>query len=244
MNLSVEIKPDFEGTISITDYTKDTDEYISEDVEEVLSQYYSFKYSETCTINLLKYASSKGEELINVLYSPHISDGDSIRIPLDKDGYYIVEHFILPTTDWLEKVKDLDLSAYNAIYVTDGANVYKYLSGELYVVNPLEVIEVNPYHTTISIAKYQVFSIDRLKHCYVETAKKIMDNYGGKCATIDDTDRFNRDFLWMTLNVISYYLEWDQYSNAQLVLENIGCNNLCPDTSGVQAKGKSCGCRK
>lgn len=244
MNLSVEIKPDFEGTISITDYTREFDEYVNEDVQEVLPRYFNFKYSQTCTINVLKYVSSNGEELMNVFFSSHISEADSLRIPLPKDGYYIVEHFVLPTVDWLNNVKDQDLSIYNGIYITDGSNIYKYLSNELYVVNPIEVMEVNPENTTISIVKYKVFSIDRLKHCYTKIARNILNSYGGRCSSIDSVDRFNRDFLWMTLNVISYYLEWGKYSEAQLVLESLGCYNFCPDEGIFNVENTSCGCKK
>ena len=45
MNLYVEIRPDLENTISITDFTQETDEYISEDIQEALLHYYNFKYS-------------------------------------------------------------------------------------------------------------------------------------------------------------------------------------------------------
>lgn len=244
MQLSVEIKPDFHGSISITDYTQEMNEYIAEDIEQVLPSYDHFKYSQTCTINAISYISSKGEELINIYYSNHRIDNDSIRIPLQKDGYYIVEHIVLPTVEWFNLVKDQDLSYYNMIYVTDGRFVYKYINGELIKTNPIEILQVNPYLTTISSSKFQVFSIDRLKHCYAKIARKIMDNYAGKCAKIDDTERFNRDFLWMTLNVISYYLEWDMYTEAQLVLEDMACNNFCPDSGEFKGGTKSCGCQK
>lgn len=244
MNLSVEIKPDFEGTISITDYTREFDEYINEDVQDVLPRYYNFKYSQTCTINVLKYVSSKGEELINVFFSPHISEADSLRIPLPKDGYYTVEHLVLPTLEWLDSVKNQDLSIYNGIYVTDGNNIYKYFQDELYVVDPNEPVEVNPESTTISIVKYKVFSIDRLKHCYAKISRTILNSYGGRCSSIDSTDRFNRDFLWMTINVISYYLEWNRYSEAQLILESLSCYEFCPDEGIFNIEGQSCGCKK
>ena len=248
MKLSVEIKPDFKGTISITDYTRGItpEEYISEeqDQEEGLISYHKFKYSQTCTINVLKYISVKEEQLLNVFYSPHIHESDSIRIPLDRDGFYAIYHLVLPTIEWLDVAKGDDLKHYNLIYVTDGHQIYKYYDGNLFVVNPIEVIEVNPYNTTISISNFEIFSIDWLKHCYASASRQIMDAYRGKCPTIDSTMKFNRDFLWMTINVIEYYLEWGMYSEAQMVLEDLRCHQFCPESTEISKDKKSpCGCR-
>ena len=244
MNLSVDIKPDFEGTISITDYTRDFDEYIPEESTSVLTQYDSFKYSESCTINILQYISTKSKKLINVFYSLHQEESDSIRLPLPKDGYYSIHHLVLPTLKWLDSVKDEDLSWYNSIYVTDGKLIYRYYNGNLIQENPLLLTEVNPYKTTISISSFQIFSIDRLKHCYASISRQIMNNYVGKCSSIDSNLKFNRDFLWMTLNVISYYLEWDKYSEAQIVLEDLKCHNFCPEANPFKIENVSCGCQK
>lgn len=244
MNLTVEIKPDFNGTISVTDYSQEFGEYIPEETEGVLTRYFNYKYSQSCTINILKYISTKEEQLINVLYSPHISEADSIRIPLKQDGFYSVYHLVLPTIEWFNLVKDADLSEYNLIYVTDGQNIFRYFNGELLIVDPLEIIEVNPESTTISISNYQIFSIDRLKHCYAAVSRQILDNYVGKCQSIDQTLKFNRDFLWMTLNVISYYLEWDKYSEAQIVLEDLKCHHFCDDEVSFKNENVSCGCSK
>ena len=60
MNLSIEIKPDFNGTISIIDYTQEIEgEYIPEDVETPLLKYYNFKYSQTCTLDVIKAITTK-----------------------------------------------------------------------------------------------------------------------------------------------------------------------------------------
>lgn len=245
MNLSVEIRPDLENTISITDLTQETDEYIAEDVVEALLHYYNFKYSQTCTINVVKAITSQQEELLNVFYSQHTTESDSIRVILPRDGFYSVDHLVLPTTEWLESVKDYDLSEYLFIYVTDGIQTYKYQDDQLIPVDIEEVIEVNPERTTISISRFKVFNIDGLKRCYTEAARQILNNAVTRCKTIDDTLRFNRDFLWMTINVINYYLEWNLYSEAQIVLENIGCTNLCPNTESLYSPTKSgCGCHQ
>lgn len=243
MNLSIEIKPDFNGTISIIDYTQEIEgEYIPEDVETPLLKYYNFKYSQTCTLDVIKAITTKEEKLINVLFTDHDSPTDSVRVPLPHDGFYSVDHLVLPTLDWLEAVKDEDLSTYKAIYVTDGINIYKYFEEQLIPVLVDEILEINPEETTLSIARYKVFSIDKLKRCYASVARSIM-NSAPKCGNIDETLKFNRDFLWMTINVINIYLERDLYSEAQITLENLGCYNFCPDIlKSTTNKNNSCGC--
>lgn len=243
MNLHVEIKPDFKGTISITDYTEEFGEYISEDVEFVLPRYYHFKYSDTTTINVLRYISSNDEELINVVYSKHDTESDSVRLPLSKDGHYIVDHIVLPTYEWYEKVKNEDLSEYRTVYFTANNSVYKVSNGVIEETDIAELIQINPRRTTISCEHFDVFSIDRLKHCFASAARDIMSNYTKNCQSAS-LSTFDRDFLWMTINVIKYYLEWGQYSEAQLVLEDLTCHDFCPNEGMFKPRNSSCGCRK
>ena len=244
MQLSAEIKQDFDGTIQVTDYTRDPvfDQYLSEDDPSVLVSYDKFKYSQTCTINVLKYQSSKEEMLVNVLYSTHTEESDSMRIPLFKDGYYTVDHIVLPTIEWWEQVKNENLTWYSIIYVTDGFSIYKAVNGELEHVDSVEITEVNPERTTISIQRFNVFNMHGLKQCYLITARKILDDYPKHCQSVDPTLRFNRDFLWMTINVLLYYIEDSRFTEAQLVLEQITCYKLCPDTINYLSKTPSCGC--
>jgi hypothetical protein len=52
---------------------------------------------------------------------------------------------------------------------------------------------------------------------------------------------FNRDVLWMGINVIKYSLEVSQYYEAQRILEDLTrCGNLC-DTSLINPT-YDCGC--
>lgn len=241
MNLAIEIKPDYNGTISVIDYTQET-EYINEEVEELLPSYTNFKYSETCTIDVLSRITSESVTMTTITYTQHDSEADSVRLPLPEDGFYSVDHIVLPNKEWIEAVKDLDLSYYkNGIYVTDGYQCYIWRNNVLSPVDIEEVTNVNPEYTTISIASYKVFSIDRLKHCFINIARNIL-NAGVKCSTIDSTLRFNRDFIWMTINVINFYLEENEYTEAEIVLENLRCYNFCDNEAPAQFNKKGCGC--
>lgn len=243
MNLQVEIKPDFNGSVQVIDRSREFDQYIPEESTDVLPSYGKFKYSDTCTIDILSYVSSQGEKLLNVFFTPHDSEADSIRIPLPKDGYYSIYHIVLPTLDWYDKVHELDdIEIYKGIYLTDSRFIYKIVSDQLIVVDPIEVIQRNIQDTTISLQSFQMFSIDRLKRCYVSSSRALFSDYLNKCKQLDGSLRFNRDFLWMTINVIDFYLDENRYSEAQLVLEELNCSNFCPDnTALVQVP---CGCQK
>lgn len=243
MNLALEIVPDYHGTIAIIDVTE-LGQYISEDVVELLPSHTNFKYSETCTIDVLNRIKTDGVNTILTTFVPHDRETDSVRFPLPEDGYYSVDHVVLPTIAWLNSVKDLDLSYYrNGIYVTDGYQCYIYRSGILSPVEVQEVITVNPEYTTISIASYKVFSIDNLKHCYINLAKQIL-NSSVKCNNIDQTVRFNRDFLLMTITVINFHLEENEYSDAEIILERLGCYNICGGTNNKPYNSRPCGCQQ
>lgn len=242
MKLIIEVIPVHHNSIQVVDYTLEYDQYFPEDCEELLPRYYHFKYSDTCTIDVLKYVSTKGDQIINTVYTPHFRGSEALVLPTKVDGYYQLFHIVLPTTDWLEKVKHLDLSEYKSIYVTDGAKVYKYYKESLVEVPVEEVIQVNPFKTTISIVMRKVFTIDSLKHCYVSLCKDIFSTYHADCSYIEEPKKFNRDFIWMTINVITYLLEEGDYSQAQIVLEDLGCNTFCADTGNSNINNRNCRC--
>lgn len=234
MNLIFDICPTKENIIRIWDKTIDNEQYIPEDLPENsynLDRYYNFKYSETCTINIIDYISTKEEVQEEVLFTEHTSFLDEVYFEVIKDGYYKITHIILPTIKWLERQKQnkyFDLSFYNAIYVTDGNNIYKYLNNALKKCNVEEVKMVNSTGTTISRCTKPFFSTYNLYKCYINYCKQLFEQISSKCIEDSKNDTFIRDFIWMTVNVINYYIEQEQYIEAQRLLEEInGCNGFC-----------------
>lgn len=261
MDLSVEIKQDFDGTIAITDYTKNPEfgQYLDEDggSDYSIEFFDRFKYSDTVSITVLKYEHSVEEQLIKTIYTKHDilppeNTADSIRIPIEKDGYYTVHQIVLPTLDWLEKVvDDENLPSYSHIYISDGCGVLKYNSQNhtAYPVEIEEVIQLNncysdDYKGTISKSSFDLFSIALLKQCYINISKDLFDKCPSNCNNLESSVRFKRDFIWMTLNVINFYLEDNMYIDAQNVLEEtITCNSFCDNISAA-AKKSDCGCHR
>lgn len=250
MNIEFILENVIGNVLRITDVTQETDQYIPEDLVEgkySKARYFNYRYSETCTINIVYYHSAEKDELFKTIYTPHCSKLDEIEVKLPKDGYYEVVHIILPTVEWLQnKLTDekFDLSTYSSIYVTDGQRVYKYYDNTLTECNIKEIVLINSENTTISRCFKDFFCIWFLQNCYVNLSKKVLSNTTSKCKNSNLSDAiFDRDFVWMTLNVIKYYIEFNQLSEAQNILEEVNsCNGFCNSPNKITNTKSGCGC--
>jgi hypothetical protein len=73
----------------------------------------------------------------------------------------------------------------------------------------------NPSNTNINIISKEVFSICFLWECYINYCKEILSSKLSKCSTLSDDAKFNRDVVWMAINVIKYYLDKEDYESAE-----------------------------
>lgn len=236
----------------ITDVTQDSDEYVPESIAdaEVYYQKNKFKYSETNTINIIEKITTSEDSIVKTIITDHSSKLDEAYYKLESDGYYVIHHFILPTTDWLDSELEKGSSILDGemgIYVSDCENIYYYTKGQLITKEPSDLIAVNEESTTISKIIINRFSVGYLYDCYVSLCKQIFSAVNYKClnkGNLSDT-YFKRDFLWMTINVIKYYVEINQLLEAQRLLEEINnCGGLC-NGGNVQTQSSSgCGCGK
>lgn len=257
MKLEVRVEPDFKGYVQVIDQSVDMHVYQEEDIEVV--SFEDFKFTETCTIDILTKINVSSTHVHEIVYTDHINGmSDSIMIPLKEDGYYGLTHIVLPTKDWAVKAKQQNIQsvkdAGTLYYVEYKNNQYIikkiFVDGQSVVDMPTTVDELvsvgqhsvmNPLGSvSISQVDFNIFCIDKLKQCYKNAACEILDNIGIPCNPEYDTKKFNRDFLWMTINVINIYLEEGMYGNAQQLLENIiGFNG----SYRHDHKKSSCGCR-
>lgn len=242
MNLTFSVCDIGNRCVRIQDITQQDNEYVPEDLQNVI-RYFNYKYSETCTINILYYNSTVNPGISNIVYTTHESYLDEAEIYINKDGHYTVHHMVLPTIEWLNSVladPKFDLSVYEYIYVTDGQKTYKYQNGELQQIEELELIEINPYHTTLSRCEKQFFHIYDLHDCFIQLSNAVFNTKFIKCP--DKTDTYYRDFVWSAINVMKLYIEKDQYESAQLLLEKLdSCNGICK-TKINNGTTSSCGC--
>lgn len=237
--------------IVITDYTQDADEYIAEAVPEITARVShkknKFKYSETYTINIIEKHTVSESTIVSTSISDHCSYLDEEHYHIEDDGYYTIHHIILPSVKCIkEDVQEgSDIEKELTIYCTDGYTIYNWATDT--EVDPKVIAEVNTEGTTISRADSDEFSICHLWDCFIKLCKSIYSNISFKCMSRDGLDDvlFRRDFLWMTINVIKYYVELGQLLEAQRLLEEINyCGGLCNDTDMSKQSSSGCGCSK
>lgn len=238
--------------LHIIDTSRKTSEYIAEDQEVTTEQYQEnvYKYSDTYTINIIEKVTTEKSTITGTIYSGHTDNEDEAFYTFPSDGYYIIHHLILPTVDWLETQlqKDNNITTKNlSIYVTDGNCIYHWQDSKLVSVEPSILTQINQEGTTISRISIEQFSICQIFECYLKLSKTIFDSINMKCPSKTNLDdiRFKRDFVWMTINAIKYYVDNDQLLEAQRLLERINyCGGFCNSSDQSDTGSSGCGCNR
>lgn len=240
-NIDVCTQPD--GLIIIRDFSKEFGQYLSDDVEIMVS-HDAIKYKHTATLNCITKINIDSISLVDVLLEEHVDDKlDAAFFRIDKDGYYVVDHIVLPTFDWLKEAPEECFAEYDTIYVTDKEKIYKIVEGELVECSIKEVMERNAEGTTLMKCKIDVFFTGHLQECYINYCKKVFDSVNECAPASRDYDTYARDFIWMTLNIIDYLIGFKQYLEAERLLNLFkNCNGFCNDRALHGFKSKSCGC--
>lgn len=248
--------------ILVTGLEKDNDEYLNEDGNIAISTR-NYTYSQSITLNTLTSIKSSGDETLKVVsLVEHVIDCiDESEMIMPIDGLYEVSHIILPTQKWLQYVLERDataLTAYNLVYYydTELGEFVKYTNGTSIRVEITEVLAVNatpPTNvtektTTIIRGDKSTFCICHLNECFYRLCKNLLGDLPGRCKNRTDDVKmliYNRDIIWMAINVIKYLIELGQYYEAQRVLEDITqCGGICKDVMVDKNTigGGGCGC--
>lgn len=272
MEFDIEVKHGWQGHVEITDYAKEYGQYYDEDVE-LLVQPDKFKYSQSRTINVITKIDSDEVKLLDVLLDEHDKDVETLAFDVKKDGYYTVTHVVLPTFEWLfNQVQSVNsiLPNYEVVYYMHENDIVKrtvttqkiedsvqYSLGEEQIASVRELIERNVEGTTIQKCKVDIFYTGYLQECYINYCRQLfnelMAHCRPNCRPKDSSEtKFARDFLWMTLNVIDYLIEFKQFYEAQRILEEINyCGGFCKNVNdehgmscGCNTRPKGCGCGK
>lgn len=237
--------------------TSDCCKVIIQDLSDYLPETFTgivkdkFKYSDTISVNVLQLNKIQGAEYKKTVYTTHINN-NQVQIPVKFDGWFSVNHIVLPSKDWFEKeYNKTEISAlnlYDIVYFADNSGIYKYVNGKITSVEVSEVLEINPINTTISKTSKDYVSICFLRKCYINLCKQIFESRGfSSCqdrSKIDSELIYKRDLAWMAINVIKYLTECEQLYEVQRIIEVLqGCNGLCP-SNDVTSKTSGCGCSK
>lgn len=243
MEFSIDLHTSVKGDITIEDYSKEYGQYLDED-SEVVTSYDYYKYSESATLNTIIRMKVCDATLVDVLLNSHTEDVDSCTFRVKDDGYYVIDHIILPNMKWYENASEEYKNYYDYIYITDGDKLYKEVDGKLEECSVKEILERNIEGTTIKKCKVDVFFTGNLQQCYINYCKKLFDDLLGKCLKSDQSDSiFARDFIWMTLNVIDYLIGFKQYMEAERLIELFNkCGSFCKGSFDSINKPIGCGC--
>lgn len=228
---------------------QDTTKYIPENT--INYGKYEFKYSDTVSIDVLQLNKLNENIVKDFIITTHdIKQDNYITVPIKFDGWFSVQHIVLPSKEWflkeLNKQEGSLLGMYSIVYYADETTIYKYIDDVSYAVPLDEILEINPINTTILKIQQEYISICFLRKCYINLCKQIFNNRGfSQCKNKNNIDSelvYKRDLVWMTINVIKYLTENNQLSEVERMIENIkGCNGLCNDTN-ITSNANGCGC--
>lgn len=266
MEFDIDIHTGLNGNITIEDYSQEYDQYFPEN--QIIQKHGRYKYSECKTLNVIMKIESGKITLIDVLLHNHdqleedpmnpgsyIYDLEKTDFTIKKDGYYNVNHIILPTMQWFNNTylqQDEDYkNSFESIYIIgDDNKLYKYIDNNFVECTVKEIIERNHEGTTIEKCIIDVFYTGFLQMCYVNYCRKLFQkltkNCNYACVPEDIKDlTYARDFLWMVLNTIDYQISFKQYMEAQRVLEMTNyCGGFCQNQELNAGPSTGCGCYK
>lgn len=266
MEFDIDIHTGINGEIAIEDFSKDYHQYFPED--QAVQEYGRYKYSESKTLNVIIKVNTGKITLTDVLLHNHdqlvedptepgqfLYDVEKTEFKVTSDGYYVINHLVLPTKDWYlntyQKQSDDYRSAFDSIYIIDVDNkLYKLVDDTFNECTVKEVIERNHEGTTIEKCLIDVFYTGSLQLCYINYCKKLFQrltkNCNIACMTEDVSQlTYIRDFLWMVLNILDYQISFKQYMEAQRLLEiTNSCGSFCQKQELHAGPNIGCGCTK
>lgn len=241
MELDIEISTNNNCSIVIKDTTKYWDKKDKVSTGE-------FTYLDSCSIDVITLKKVSDNVVKDYKITTHKSEKEDILIPIKFDGWFSVQHIVIPSKEWFDKElakgSESSLGLYSIVYYTDGENIYKYVNRQSYVVPLEEMLEINPLNTTISIINKDYVSICFLTKCYINLCQQIFQSRAfTQCwnkNTVDSELVYKRDLVHMAINVIKYIVECNQLYEAERIIELLySCNGVC---GGIKTSINSDGC--
>ena len=259
MEFSIDIHNSLQGDITLEDFSKEYGYYLPEgdsypnssivEIDGVFTLQY--KYSKTVSLNTILKVNMDEAILQDVLIHKHEDDVDICNFHVDEDGYYVVNHYVLPTREWYNEYlenPDEELSEFisEGIYFIEDDKLMKVVQGEIQEAEVRELLERNYEGTNILYCKIDIFFNGNLQQCYINYCKKIFDSLLNKCKTSGyDSDIYARDFIWMTLNIIDYLVGFKQFMEAERIIEQFKtCGGFCSSSKINNKPYSDCGCSK
>ena len=218
MEFDIDIHTGLNGKITVEDYSQEYAQYFPED--QAIQEYGRYKYSECKTLNIIMKINSGKITLVDVLLHDHdqlvedpttpgkfLYDVEKTDFTVKRDGYYNVNHIVLPTRKWYTDTYlaqgDDYRAGFETVYIIDVDNkLYKLVDGAFVECTVKEIVERNHEGTTIEKCIIDVFYTGFLQMCYINYCRKLFQkltkgcNYA--CAPEDTKElTYARDFLRM-----------------------------------------------
>lgn len=261
MEFYIDVHTSNTGKILIKDHSREYDQYVDHDV--ITDGKY--QYDRSVTIDVLSGINTKETKLLDTQFHNHdqlipdpitpgseIYDIEKTILEIPKDGYYQVQHIVLPTIDWYNYVKIHNnefLKQYNVIYIgSKDGKILKEVDNQWEECSTEELINRNTEGTTIEKCVIDVFHTGFLYVCYINYCKKLFDILTKHCMPncIPQNNKeltYIRDFLWMVLNIIDYLVDIKQHMEAQRILEIVNhCGGFCKNLDLHDGSTEGCGC--
>lgn len=235
--------------ISIIGLEKDNSEYLADTATMVGTR--SYHYTDSITIDVIRSITADGEYTVkDTQLVTHVSTGiDQADIEFPIDGLYEISHIILPN----QNIFTSDYASLYSKFYYYNETTDKYMlfqKDEAVEVTLAEILEVNAdaltnsKPTSIIRSDQNTFCMCYINECFYRLCKDLLTNFCGKCINKlanPKQDVYNRDIIWMAINIIKYLIGLNQYYEAQRILESITqCGNICKNQEAE--KGVGCGC--
>lgn len=215
---------------------------------------------EICLVEFVAYVkdgvSTLSAKSKRILKSQELCD---YRYELERDGRYTYYKVLLPYYSLFDH-HGMHIHVPYGYFVAEDAKGNKIIclndKNSVSLVNTsesIEVKEIDDYMELINsglVAKHDYFSQDffsicKLDACLAKLQKKYILNHvddcgSSKCSKGSDSDRANRDFLFITSYVLDYLISNEEFDQAEEILDKIHTcsNSLCEDSN----INKNCNC--
>ena len=187
-----------------------------------------FLYENTISINYLQKITSDSSKVEQVFIAEH-NNPDETVFEFSKDGYYRVNHLIIPTREWLDKL-DLDnVIKFDKIYFYMNGDVFEYnfRNKQATKVDPILLLGVCDLKTTVFHSEEDFVSINNLENCLINYINNKFSTFD--CSkTVDKNQSIKLDYIYMVYNVLDYYISCGDLLEAERILEDfLKCYNIC-----------------
>lgn len=229
-------------TKDITEVSDSGKGYLPE--SSTLTSINQFRYSDTISLHIFTY--NKVDSNNNEIYLEFHKHGSTPEFQIDMfkhDGYVVYNYIVIPTKEWVDAHPN-EVSKYElGVFYSDGTRLYKkdqYFEGEVQISDILAVDDF--VNSTVSRVDTDIVVICNLKDCYLYYCNQIINNKLTICYSKNQNKDllYKRDLVWMSLNIIDFLSEKQEFMAAQELIERLfNCTGLC---ISKKILGNDCGC--